>query len=295
MSSPPPRFRISSGAIHADCAAMEGSELHHLRDVLRLRQGAPVELIDERGRILGGRIESIGRGAGDDSDRARRGAARHSAVDPGARDHQGSADGSRDRKSGRVGSERSMAAGLRALRGARSGPGAARAMAPAGDRGKQAEPRRAGGGNQAPAFFRRFASPLAARNFTRDLPGAGAAAGCCRRTRHPRRDSDRMRSGRRLRFRRRSPPPSTPVSSAPAWAATACAPKPPRSPRWRSPHRYWRKWRERIKAEVCTILLHKRDQRHLDRSVGCVGQASEPVVIRSAVHGHSRGARNRKK
>ncbi len=52
-------FGVNSGAIHADCAALAGSELHHLRDVLRLRRGAPVELIDERGRILGGRIESM--------------------------------------------------------------------------------------------------------------------------------------------------------------------------------------------------------------------------------------------
>ena len=59
MSTAPPRFRISSSAIHADCAVLEDSELHHLRDVLRLRQGAPVELIDECGRSLGGRIESI--------------------------------------------------------------------------------------------------------------------------------------------------------------------------------------------------------------------------------------------
>lgn len=38
---------------------LEGAELHHLRDVLRLRQGAPVELADERGRILRGHIESL--------------------------------------------------------------------------------------------------------------------------------------------------------------------------------------------------------------------------------------------
>jgi 16S rRNA (uracil1498-N3)-methyltransferase len=59
VSSPPPRFRVSSGAIHADRTMLEGSELHHLRDVLRLREGAPVELVDERGMILGGRIESL--------------------------------------------------------------------------------------------------------------------------------------------------------------------------------------------------------------------------------------------
>jgi 16S rRNA (uracil1498-N3)-methyltransferase len=60
VSSPPPRFRINTGALHADCAILEGPELHHLRDVLRLRQGAPVEIVDERGRTLHGRLESIG-------------------------------------------------------------------------------------------------------------------------------------------------------------------------------------------------------------------------------------------
>jgi 16S rRNA (uracil1498-N3)-methyltransferase len=59
MSSTPPCFRISSAAIRGDVAVVSGDELHHLRDVLRLREGDWVTLIDERGRNIGGRIESI--------------------------------------------------------------------------------------------------------------------------------------------------------------------------------------------------------------------------------------------
>ena len=59
MSSTPPYFRISSAAIKNDDALVTGDELHHLRDVLRLREGDQVTLIDERGRKIGGRIESI--------------------------------------------------------------------------------------------------------------------------------------------------------------------------------------------------------------------------------------------
>jgi len=46
-------------AIRDDCAVVAGDELHHLRDVMRLREGDDVILIDERGRNIGGRIESI--------------------------------------------------------------------------------------------------------------------------------------------------------------------------------------------------------------------------------------------
>jgi len=59
MSSTPPRFRISSAAIGADHALVTGDELHHLHDVMRLGEGDRVILIDERGRNIGGRIESI--------------------------------------------------------------------------------------------------------------------------------------------------------------------------------------------------------------------------------------------
>jgi 16S rRNA (uracil1498-N3)-methyltransferase len=59
MSPTPPRFRIDSEAIAADCARITGPELHHLRDVLRLRPDAEVELIDERGLKLGGHLVSV--------------------------------------------------------------------------------------------------------------------------------------------------------------------------------------------------------------------------------------------
>lgn len=59
MSSNVPRFRISGGAIKDDCAFVVGDELHHLRDVMRLRAGTAVALIDERGRNIVGRIESV--------------------------------------------------------------------------------------------------------------------------------------------------------------------------------------------------------------------------------------------
>jgi 16S rRNA (uracil1498-N3)-methyltransferase len=59
VTSPPPRFRISSSAIQADRARLEGPELHHLRDVLRMRPGDAAALIDDHGRILDARIASI--------------------------------------------------------------------------------------------------------------------------------------------------------------------------------------------------------------------------------------------
>jgi 16S rRNA (uracil1498-N3)-methyltransferase len=56
VSSTPPRFQISSTAIHAGLARIRGPEAHHLRDVMRMRAGALVSLIDERGRNLEARI-----------------------------------------------------------------------------------------------------------------------------------------------------------------------------------------------------------------------------------------------
>jgi 16S rRNA (uracil1498-N3)-methyltransferase len=58
-STTPPRFRIESTAIRGDQARLAGAELHHLRDVLRLRPGAAVGLIDERGRNFAGRIALV--------------------------------------------------------------------------------------------------------------------------------------------------------------------------------------------------------------------------------------------
>ncbi|HEY2107221.1 MAG TPA: 16S rRNA (uracil(1498)-N(3))-methyltransferase [Candidatus Binataceae bacterium] len=59
MGSKPPRFAISSANLRASQAHLAGPELHHLRDVLRLRPGDEVGLVDERGRHFSGRIASI--------------------------------------------------------------------------------------------------------------------------------------------------------------------------------------------------------------------------------------------
>jgi len=59
MSSTPPRFAISSANVRGNEAHLAGAELHHLRDVLRLRPGDAVGLVDERGRNLSGRIALI--------------------------------------------------------------------------------------------------------------------------------------------------------------------------------------------------------------------------------------------
>jgi 16S rRNA (uracil1498-N3)-methyltransferase len=59
MSSTPPRFTINSAAVRFHEAVVSGSELHHLRDVLRMRAGASVGLVDERGRHFKGRIARI--------------------------------------------------------------------------------------------------------------------------------------------------------------------------------------------------------------------------------------------
>jgi len=55
----PPRFRIESTAIRGDQARLAGSELHHLRDVARIRHGSKVGLIDEHGRNLTGRVVAL--------------------------------------------------------------------------------------------------------------------------------------------------------------------------------------------------------------------------------------------
>jgi 16S rRNA (uracil1498-N3)-methyltransferase len=44
-----PRFAIARGAVTGRIARLGGTELHHLRHVMRLKVGAPVSLIDERG------------------------------------------------------------------------------------------------------------------------------------------------------------------------------------------------------------------------------------------------------
>ncbi len=52
------RFAISSAAIKGAVALVGGGELHHMRDVMRLRAGASVELFDERGAEYLGTIRN---------------------------------------------------------------------------------------------------------------------------------------------------------------------------------------------------------------------------------------------
>jgi 16S rRNA (uracil1498-N3)-methyltransferase len=60
MSNPtPPRFRIDSAAVRGDRARLAGPELHHMRDVMRLRPGDALGLIDEAGHQFIGHITSI--------------------------------------------------------------------------------------------------------------------------------------------------------------------------------------------------------------------------------------------
>jgi 16S rRNA (uracil1498-N3)-methyltransferase len=53
----PPRFAIPPDALTGQVARISGSELHHMRDVMRLRPGAEVTLLGEDGIEYAGRIE----------------------------------------------------------------------------------------------------------------------------------------------------------------------------------------------------------------------------------------------
>jgi len=55
----PPRFAITRDSISSGVARLGGDELHHLRDVMRLKAGARIELIDERGAEYDGIIRSF--------------------------------------------------------------------------------------------------------------------------------------------------------------------------------------------------------------------------------------------
>jgi len=55
----PPRFTIARDSIRGGVARLGGDELHHLRDVMRLKAGARVALIDERGAEYRGVIRSF--------------------------------------------------------------------------------------------------------------------------------------------------------------------------------------------------------------------------------------------
>jgi len=52
----PPRFAVTSSAVEDDVAKVSGAELHHMRDVMRLRAGAAVTMLDETGVEYFGRI-----------------------------------------------------------------------------------------------------------------------------------------------------------------------------------------------------------------------------------------------
>lgn len=55
----PSRFAITRDSLDQGFARVTGSELHHLRDVLRLRQGAEVRLIDDIGIEYPGTVEQL--------------------------------------------------------------------------------------------------------------------------------------------------------------------------------------------------------------------------------------------
>jgi 16S rRNA (uracil1498-N3)-methyltransferase len=55
----PPRFAISSAAVHGAVALVGGAELHHMRNVMRLVAGAEVALFDEGGAEYAGTIRGF--------------------------------------------------------------------------------------------------------------------------------------------------------------------------------------------------------------------------------------------
>jgi 16S rRNA (uracil1498-N3)-methyltransferase len=55
----PPRFAITRASLEGSLARLIGDELHHLRDVVRLRKDAEVSLIDETGTEYLGTVERL--------------------------------------------------------------------------------------------------------------------------------------------------------------------------------------------------------------------------------------------
>ncbi len=55
----PPRFTIAHDSVRGGVARLGGDEFHHLRDVMRLKTGARISLIDERGAEYQGVIRSF--------------------------------------------------------------------------------------------------------------------------------------------------------------------------------------------------------------------------------------------
>ncbi len=54
-----PRFTIDSALLSDGTARVRGAELHHMRDVMRLREGAKVSLVDQAGLEYSGEIEQL--------------------------------------------------------------------------------------------------------------------------------------------------------------------------------------------------------------------------------------------
>jgi 16S rRNA (uracil1498-N3)-methyltransferase len=54
-----PRFAISSSSLEGGLALVGGAELHHMRDVMRLRAGSEIALFDEGGVEYSGRIRGF--------------------------------------------------------------------------------------------------------------------------------------------------------------------------------------------------------------------------------------------
>ncbi len=52
----PPRFAVTSSTVEDGVARVSGAELHHMRDVMRLRVGSAVTMLDEEGVEYYGRI-----------------------------------------------------------------------------------------------------------------------------------------------------------------------------------------------------------------------------------------------
>jgi 16S rRNA (uracil1498-N3)-methyltransferase len=58
--SHPPRFALTRPISPDGTAVIEGAELHHLRDVMRLREGAEISLLGVDGAHSIGRVETLG-------------------------------------------------------------------------------------------------------------------------------------------------------------------------------------------------------------------------------------------
>ena len=229
----PMRFAISSAAVEGAVALVGGGELHHMRDVMRLVPGAEVALFDERGAEYAGTIKSFQvRHAVVEIAAATRSRAEVTAgLDPGRGGDQRAADGLPGREGRRTGRGGAMAGAVYARSRARGRRRAARAMAPAGDRGGQAEPGGASDRGHRAVDARRL-DPAAQRGqalrglergragFGRGLARSPSSARCCS-----------LRAGGRFHGRGTGVGARAPVSSPRDWVDGGCAARPRRWPR----------------------------------------------------------------